>query len=224
MMSIQNLIKQYPKTMALKGVDVSIPRGKITGLVGPNGSGKTTLIQCILEHISYEGEVRWNSNDPSIFFIPDENILPDLLSGYEYLIFIENIYGIKNNALKQDLLERYDMVHDKDKMIQSYSYGMKKKIQLIAALMVAPDVLILDEIFRGLDIEAILNTKQLLVEFALNGGTILLSSHDILAVEQMTAHIVLLIKGDVKAQGSPAQLCDVHAKESLEEVFVFLNA
>ena len=90
--------------------------------------------------------------------------------------------------------------------------------------MVAPDVLILDEIFRGLDIEAILNTKQLLVEFALNGGTILLSSHDILAVEQMSAHIVLLIKGDVKAQGSPAQLCDVHAKESLEEVFVFLNA
>ena len=147
-----------------------------------------------------------------------------MLSGYEYLIFIENIYGIKNNALKQDLLERYDMVHDKDKMIQSYSYGMKKKIQLIAALMVAPDVLILDEIFRGLDIEAILNTKQLLVEFALNGGTILLSSHDILAVEQMSAHIVLLIKGDVKAQGSPAQLCDVHAKESLEEVFVFLNA
>lgn len=223
MIKTKNLKKVYPKTTALKSINIRIPKSRITGLVGPNGSGKTTLIQCILNHIDYEGEITWNDETSDVFFIPDENILPDLLSGKEYLLFIQSIYKVKNDQLKESLITSYAMNHELDKMIQSYSYGMKKKIQLIAGFMINPEIMILDEIFRGLDIEAILATKRLLIEYAAKGGSVLLSSHDILAVEQMTSHIILLIKGDVVAEGSADLLRQKYSKNSLEEVFVHLN-
>lgn len=223
MIRVSDLNKVYPKTKALDQVNVSIPYASITGLVGPNGSGKTTLIQCLLEHIEYDGSIVWKDDDLSMFFIPDENILPDLLTGHEYLNFIEHLYKVSNPKLKERLLESYDMVRDKDKMIQSYSYGMKKKIQLIGAFMIAPNILILDEIFRGLDIEAILTTKKELLNYTQEGGSVLLSSHDILAVEQLSQHIILLVKGKVLAQGSVTSLCSLHNKKTLEEVFIHLN-
>lgn len=223
MIRVSDLNKVYPKTKALDQVNVNIPYTSITGLVGPNGSGKTTLIQCLLEHIEYDGSIVWKDDDLSMFFIPDENILPDLLTGHEYLNFIEHLYKVSNPKLKERLLESYDMVRDKDKMIQSYSYGMKKKIQLIGAFMIAPNILILDEIFRGLDIEAILTTKKELLNYTQEGGSVLLSSHDILAVEQLSQHIILLVKGKVLAQGSVSSLCSLHNKKTLEEVFIHLN-
>lgn len=219
----QKLKKQYPKTTALKSIDITVPTGKITGLVGPNGSGKTTLIHCLLEHIDYEGTIEWQNPSAEVFYIPDENILPDLLTGSEYLLFIENIYKVKNEKMKETLITSYAMKGEMNKMIQSYSYGMKKKIQIIAGLMIHPDILILDEIFRGLDIEAILTTKRELIHYAASGRTVLLSSHDILAVEQLSAHIILLIKGEVKGQGSPLLLCQEHNKDSLESLFIHLN-
>lgn len=182
MIQVVSINKYYGSFRALSDVSLRISKGMINGLVGPNGSGKTTLIHCLLNHHDYSGAINWSSDHCTLFFIPDENILPDLLSGHEYLRFIESLYKQNNDPLKNKLLEAFDMVEDVYKPINAFSYGMKKKIQLIAAFIVNPDILILDEIFRGLDMKAILDTKSFLKDYVRGGKTVLLSSHDILGI------------------------------------------
>lgn len=222
MIQINGVDKYYGSFRALNGIQCDIKRGMINGLVGPNGSGKTTLIHCILNQLEYNGEIHWSSEGSSIFFIPDENILPDLLTGKEFLLFIESLYKTQDDGIKQKLLEEFDMLEDYEKPIASFSYGMKKKIQIIAALIVKPDILILDEIFRGLDMKAISDTKRSLLDFTRLGHTVLLSSHDILAVEQLCQSVMFLSKGHLKAYGSPNDLVKEYQADSLEALFLDL--
>lgn len=220
MIHVDGLSKFYGSFQALKSVDCKVQRGMMNGLVGPNGSGKTTLIHCVLNQLEFEGNIHWSQDPATIFFIPDENILPDLLLGSEYLGFIESLYKVKNDQLKETLLIAFDMVMDIDKPIHSYSYGMKKKVQIIAGLIVRPDILILDEIFRGLDMMAIATTKKQLLEYTRTGKTVLLSSHDILAIEQLCQNIIFLLKGNLKASGTPEALMQKYDKKTLEDVFI----
>lgn len=222
MIQISKLNKSYGTKKALIELDCKIHRGMINGLVGPNGSGKTTLIHCVLNQLEYEGHIHWKDDHCTLFFIPDENILPDLLSGSEYLQFIESLYKTKDPELKQRLLTDFDLILDCDKPMNQYSYGMKKKIQVIAALIVSPDILILDEIFRGLDMKAIMDTKKHLIDYVRKGKTVLLSSHDILAIEQLCESVVFLVKGKMKAYGSPKTLLDQYNTDDLEQLFVQL--
>lgn len=222
MIQVAHINKYYGSKQALKDVSVEVHRGMINGLVGPNGSGKTTLIHCLLNQLEYQGKIHWTREDSTLFFIPDENILPDLLSGYEYLQFIESLYKRKNDELKSRLLKAFDMSTEYYKPINAFSYGMKKKIQLIAALIVNPEILILDEIFRGLDMKAIMDTKEFLKEYVRGGKTVLLSSHDILAIEQLCQSVIFLVKGELKAFGSPTTLLEEHQCDHLEQLFIEL--
>lgn len=222
MIQINGVDKYYGLFQALHQINCDIQRGMINGLVGPNGSGKTTLIHCILNQLEYSGEINWSIDNSTIFFIPDENILPDLLTGKEFLLFIESLYKKKDDSLKNQLLIEFDLVNDYEKPIASFSYGMKKKIQMIAALIVKPDILILDEIFRGLDMKAIRDTKNNLLNFVRQGNTVLLSSHDILAVEQLCQSVLFLSKGHLKAFGNPFDLVKENHAENLEDLFIKL--
>lgn len=222
MISIKALSKDYGSKRALNNISSQINKGMINGLVGPNGSGKTTLIHCLLNQLDYMGNIHWTHDQCTLFFIPDENILPDLLSGAEYLSFIESLYKVSNPQLKEELLASFDMSVDYHKAINAFSYGMKKKIQLIAALIVAPDILILDEIFRGLDMKAILDTKKFLKDYVRKGKTVLLSSHDILSIEQLCQSVMFLVKGELRAFGAPIDLLKKHSSDNLEELFIEL--
>ncbi len=222
MISIKALSKDYGSKRALNNISSQINKGMINGLVGPNGSGKTTLIHCLLNQLDYTGNIHWTHDQCTLFFIPDENILPDLLSGAEYLSFIESLYKVSNPQLKEELLASFDMSVDYHKAINAFSYGMKKKIQLIAALIVAPDILILDEIFRGLDMKAILDTKKFLKDYVRKGKTVLLSSHDILSIEQLCQSVMFLVKGELRAFGAPIDLLKKHSSDNLEELFIEL--
>ena len=222
MISTKALSKDYGSKRALNNISSQINKGMINGLVGPNGSGKTTLIHCLLNQLDYTGNIHWTHDQCTLFFIPDENILPDLLSGAEYLSFIESLYKVSNPQLKEELLASFDMSVDYHKAINAFSYGMKKKIQLIAALIVAPDILILDEIFRGLDMKAILDTKKFLKDYVRKGKTVLLSSHDILSIEQLCQSVMFLVKGELRAFGAPIDLLKEHSSDNLEELFIEL--
>lgn len=222
MIQISNMSKSYGPNKALVNLHCRIQKGMMNGLVGPNGSGKTTLIHCILNQLDYQGEIHWNHDHCTLFFIPDENILPDLLSGFEYLQFIESLYKTKNPELKSRLLEDFDLLEEGAKPMNQFSYGMKKKIQIIGALIVNPDILILDEIFRGLDMKAILDTKRHLLDYVRKGNTVLLSSHDILSIEQLCQSVIFLVKGELKAYGSPYDLLKQFETDNLENLFVDL--
>lgn len=220
MIVLKNITKAYPKTLALDDVSLRIKQAKIIGLVGPNGSGKTTLIKCLLKQIEYEGTVIWSLLKPKIFYIPDDNILPDLLTGKEYLEFVQSLFKLDKSVDNKALIKRFKMEKDLNKLIQSYSYGMKKKIQIIAAMMVDCQILILDEIFRGLDMLAIRETKMALQEYASKGGSILLSSHDIVSVELLCSEVIFLYNGVLKAHGTPKTLCEESGSKDLETLFM----
>lgn len=217
----ENLNKYYGEFKALDNFNFELLSHQIVGLMGPNGSGKTTLINCLLDNLTFEGKIEWKQGK-TFYYLPDENNLPDYISGYEYIGVVLNLNQKKVRDYEDTidyLCNLLDMQDDVEHLMLSYSYGMKKKIQLIAAFTLNPDVLILDEIFRGLDLESSHIIKRLLRYYVQSKGTVLLSSHDILVVEQICDELIFIVKGELKLQGSPADIQKKYKNKDLEEVF-----
>lgn len=232
MLNIKDLTKKYTKkSTALDSFDMLVQSGDIMGLVGPNGSGKTTLINSLLGVIEpTNGSVNFNNFKlgseqfyKNIAYVPDELMLPELLTANEYFDFLASVYEISLN--RKDLLaEIFQMDSFLDHTIGSYSHGMKKKIQLIAAFMSNVKLIILDEPFRGLDVESIIKLKKIIISFT--GGQeklILLSTHDLLAAEQLCNKISIIYKGKNIANGSVGDILKLSGKTNLEEAFISLT-
>lgn len=224
--AVDGLSKSFAsKQDALREVSFSIDPGEIVGVVGPNGSGKTTLISCLLGLIpSSEGRVCWDQGaDGDVFFIPDRNIVPELLTGQEYLDFLHKLYDRVSKRYTDSIIELFEMGEEMSTPISDYSFGMKKKIQIIAGCSLSPRLMVLDEPFRGLDIESVIIAKSLLRHYAKNGGAVLLSSHDVFLVEQLCHSIMMLYSGRVRAEGEPAELLTRFDADNLEQVFMRLT-
>jgi ABC-2 type transport system ATP-binding protein len=228
MLYVDNLTKTYNnKIVAIKDLSFSLNKNKVLGLVGPNGSGKTTTINLILGTIkSNSGEILYENykNDSLEFkkkvgYIPDDLILPESLTGREYIDFILSIYSIKKSNKLNKLIKLYNMQDFLDILIKEYSHGMKKKIQIIVAFSLESELIIIDEPFRGLDIESIIITKQLFKSF-IKSGSILLCSHDLNLIEELADEVIMLYKGDTVAKGTSSFLKEKFECNDLEEVFM----
>ncbi|MDR0788747.1 MAG: ABC transporter ATP-binding protein [Bifidobacteriaceae bacterium] len=223
---LEKLNKIYkPNTVALNSVSFSIKLQSITGIVGPNGSGKTTLLNCIIRTIKQtSGEIEWDEVlDNDFLYIPDENILPELLTGKEYLCFLGKLYNKKiDDKNIAELSTIFSIEKELNNTISTYSYGMKKKIQIIASCLIKPGLLILDEPFRGLDVESIIITKELLKGLQYSGSSIFLSSHDISSIEQLCSEVIMIKLGNIVCNGSIQHILDSNNADCLEEVFVKL--
>lgn len=228
MLYVDNLTKTYNnKIVAIKDLSFSLNINKVLGLVGPNGSGKTTTINLILGTIkSNSGEILYENykNDSLEFkkkvgYIPDDLILPESLTGREYIDFILSIYSIKESNKLNKLIKLYNMQDFLDILIKEYSHGMKKKIQIIVAFSLESELIIIDEPFRGLDIESIIITKQLFKSF-IKSGSILLCSHDLNLIEELADEVIMLYKGDTVAKGTSSFLKEKFECNDLEEVFM----
>ncbi|MDO7204084.1 ABC transporter ATP-binding protein [Paraclostridium bifermentans] len=158
MLYVDNLTKTYNnKIVAIKNLSFSLNKNKVLGLVGPNGSGKTTTINLILGTIKRDtGKILYENykNDSLEFkqkvgYIPDDLILPESLTGREYINFILSVYSIKKSDKLKKLIQLYNMQDFLDILIKEYSHGMKKKIQIIVAFSLESEVIIIDEPFRG---------------------------------------------------------------------------
>nr|WP_250673551.1 ABC transporter ATP-binding protein [Paeniclostridium ghonii]MCM0165672.1 ABC transporter ATP-binding protein [Paeniclostridium ghonii] len=228
MLHVDNLTKTYNnKIVAIKDLSFSLNKNKVLGLVGPNGSGKTTTINLILGTIkSNSGKILYENhkNDSLEFkkkvgYIPDELILPESLTGREYIEFILSVYSIKKNDKLNKLIKLYNMQDFLDILIKEYSHGMKKKIQIIVAFSLESELIIIDEPFRGLDVESIIITKQLFKSF-INSGSILLCSHDLNLIEELADEVIMLYKGNTVAKGTSSFLKEKFGCKALEEVFM----
>ncbi|ENQ3105067.1 ABC-2 type transport system ATP-binding protein [Bacillus sp. 491mf] len=229
MLKIHQLSKQYKNSVwGVQNFNLIINNKEIMGIAGPNGSGKTSLINCLLGIISpTSGNVELNGYSSqskefkqNIAYVPDDLILPEALTGKEYLDFVTSMYELINSEKTEDLIEIFDMKEALNEPIETYSHGMKKKIQLIAAFMLKSKVIILDEPFRGLDVEAIIMTKKLMERYINKGGSILLSTHDLLGAEKLCNRIAIIAKGEKIAEGKVEELKTQHNSSSLEEVFM----
>ena len=228
MLYVENLTKTYNnKIVAIKNLSFSLNKNKVLGLVGPNGSGKTTTINLILGTIKSDtGKILYENykNDSLKFkqkvgYIPDELILPESLTGREYIDFILSVYAIKKNDKLKKLIKLYNMQDFLDILIKEYSHGMKKKLQIIVAFSLESEVIIIDEPFRGIDIESIIITKQLFKSF-ISSGSILLCSHDLNLIEELSDEVIMLYKGNTVAKGTSHLLKEEFQCEDLEEVFM----
>jgi ABC-2 type transport system ATP-binding protein len=236
MLEARQLTKLYSGILAVDRVSFTIRPGEILGYLGPNGAGKSTTVKMLtglLEptsgHIFFEGEdVRHDlkSFQRRIGYVPEEPHLYPHLSGREYLQLAGRLRGIPRVTLERkmdELLRLVGLWDDRHAPLASYSKGMRQKILLLAALLHDPALLILDEPFSGLDVNAAMILRSLLSSLAARGKMILYSSHVLEVVERVCNNVLILRKGQVVAHDSVAHLRELMSKSTLEGVFAQLT-
>jgi ABC-2 type transport system ATP-binding protein len=213
------LVKRYPGTVAVAGLDLDVAQGEIFGLVGPNGAGKTTtlrILATLLKPTSGEAEVAGINvrRDPDavrrvLGFMPDVFGVYDDMKVWEYLDFFARCYGIpaaKRRQMIGDLLDLVDLGDKRDAYVQGLSRGMQQRLCLAHTLVHDPQVLLLDEPASGLDPRARVELRELLRELRSLGKTILISSHILPELEELCTSVAIVDHGQVLAQGRVADI------------------
>lgn len=211
----------------LREVSLTLNEGEILCLAGPNGAGKTTLINTIFRTIKItEGRISYNGKDNnSLFFkkkvicVPDETLLLELLTGEEYVEFVRKIYGASEERCRK-LISLFGMNNFIKNTINTYSHGMKKKIQYIVAFMNDAKVIVMDEPYRGLDVESVMILEKLIEKFTKKGGSILIASHDLHMAENLCDKMIILSKGQISDMNSVEELKKKYGTRDIEKVFL----
>ncbi|SFV04737.1 ABC transporter ATP-binding protein [Pseudoduganella namucuonensis] len=204
---------------AVSGIDLTIAPGEFYGLLGPNGAGKSTTLRMIAGLLAPDAgtievfgiDVR---KDPLaakklIAWVPDEPLLYDKLTVMEYLEFIVGLWRLDANKAQghaQELLKRLDLWQHRDERCEGFSRGMKQKAALAGALLHEPRLLILDEPLTGLDAAIARQVKDLLLERARQGCTIILTTHLMDVAERMVQRLGIIASGRVLAEGTLDEL------------------
>ncbi len=211
MIQITDLSKKYNGVTVLDIPHLSISHGETFGLVGNNGAGKTTLFRLVLDlikadsgSISIDGIPVAGSDDwkGRVGAFLDENFLIGFLRPEEYFDFIGKLHHLDKQEIERflDYMSPLfaDEVLGKNKLIRDFSKGNQKKIGIAAAMLSRPDILILDEPFTALDPSSQIRLKKMLNEHATQyGTTMLISSHDLNHVTEVSSRIVVLQKGEI---------------------------
>jgi ABC-2 type transport system ATP-binding protein len=236
MLEAHHLTKTFVGPPAVDHVSFVIRPGEILGYLGPNGAGKSTTVKMLtglLEPTS--GRVTLHGKDVRrdlkgfqrcLGYVPEEPHLYPHLSGREYLQLAGRLHGIPRRPLEtkmDELLRLIGLWQERHNTLASYSKGMRQKILLLAALLHDPELLILDEPFSGLDVNAAMILRSLLHSLAARRKMILYSSHVLEVVEKVANTVLILRKGKVVAHDSVANLRDMMSQSSLEGVFAQLT-
>lgn len=227
----ENLTKKIKNKVIVENVSFSINKGDIVGFLGPNGAGKTTIIKLILGLIKItEGKVFINGFDIEKDFVKAiekvgaivEN--PDLymyLSGYDNLKITANNY---KNISKERINEVIKIVglenRIKDK-VSTYSLGMRQRLGIAEAIINSPELLILDEPTNGLDVEGIIEIRNLIKDLSNHGIAILISSHNLSEIDNLCNRIIAIKNGKIVEDSTIEKFYSVNEKKlSLEQAFI----
>lgn len=231
LIQIRNLSKYYGEKQVLKKLNLDIYPGQVIGYIGPNGAGKSTTVKILTGLIpEFGGEVHINGlsmNDNSqeikklIGYVPENAEIYDVLTPTEYLDFIGKLYGMEEPLLQErsrKLLEAFGLGAVLGDRMDTFSKGMKQKVLLIAGIIHDPKIIILDEPLSGLDANAVIMIKELILKLAKDGKTIFYCSHMMDVVEKVCDRILLISKGEIIADGSFESLKQNHS-DTLEGIF-----
>lgn len=228
---ISNLTKWYGEKQVLKGLSLDIYPGQVIGYIGPNGAGKSTTVKILTGLIpDFEGTVTVNgismANDPLaikrlIGYVPENAEIYDVLTPMEYLDFIGKLYGLEQDVLTsraQKLLAAFGLGTNGNDRMDTFSKGMKQKVLLISGIIHNPKIIILDEPLSGLDANAVIMIKELIIRLSQEGKTIFYCSHMMDVVEKVSDRILLINKGEIIADGTFESLKQNHS-DTLELIF-----
>ncbi len=227
--SVSGLFKAFGEVQALAGVDLEVPGGAVLGLLGPNGAGKTTFVRILttllkpdagtarvvgLDVVRDAAEVRERIGLAGQYAAVDEN-----LTGLENLTMVGRLYGSSRRAAKargRELIERFDLVEAAGRPTKTYSGGMRRKLDLAAALVAKPSVLFLDEPTTGLDPRGRLGMWDVIEGLVAEGSTVLLTTQYLEEADRLADTIAVIDHGRVIAQGTSDDLKDRVGGERLE--------
>lgn len=211
MLIVNNLVKKFNTTLAVNNISLTVRAGKIFGLLGPNGAGKTTTIRTILNIIKpTSGEIIFNGNPITyeyyniIGYLPEERGLYKRSKVIDVLVYFAGLKNLKKrDAINfADIwLKKLNILEYRDKKIEQLSKGNQQKIQLIAAIIHNPSLLILDEPFTGFDPINQQEVKDLILSFVSEGKTIILSTHQMELAEKLCEDILLIDNGRAVTSG-----------------------
>jgi len=232
MLQARGLTKRYGGLLALDKVSFELHPGEIVGYLGPNGSGKSTTVNLVVGLLEPSaGAISLNgislSDDPVLYkrhigYVPEEPYLYTHLTAGEYLTLVGRMRRIGETGLERRvsrLLHLFQLHDSRYRTMSAYSKGMRQRVLLAAALLHNPDLLVLDEPFSGLDVNAGLLFRALLVLLATRGKMVLFSTHRFDMVEKLCSRVAILSAGRLVAE---ERLSDMERSgaRSLEDIFV----
>jgi ABC-2 type transport system ATP-binding protein len=227
--SVRGLMKSYGSVRALVGVDLEVPHGTVLGLLGPNGAGKTTIIRILttllkpdagsaqvdgLDVVRDAASLRERIGLAGQYAAVDEN-----LTGLENLTMVGRLYGQRRAAAKrrgEELLERFELLEAANRPAKTYSGGMRRRLDLAAALVARPPVLFLDEPTTGLDPRSRLQLWETIEGLVAEGTTVLLTTQNLDEADRLASEIAVIDHGRVIAEGTSDELKDRVGGERLE--------
>lgn len=211
--------KTFGDTLAADNVSLRIPRGMVFGLLGPNGAGKTTLVRILTTLLRPDSgtarvagfDVVREASDVrrSIGLVGQYASVDELLSGRQNLVMIGRLHGMSTRVARaraDELLERFDLLEPGKKSVQSYSGGMRRRLDLAASLVVSPPILFLDEPTTGLDPVGRAATWDVISTMTRGGTTVLLTTQYLEEADQFAERVAVIDHGRVVAEGTPAEL------------------
>jgi len=216
-LELLDLHRRFSDVVALDGVSFGVPEGRIVGFVGRNGAGKTTAMRIALGVLDAdEGEVRWRgapvdtASRRRFGYMPEERGLYPKMRVLEQLVYLARLRGMAKGDARASagrLLETLEVVGDPGARVESLSLGNQQRVQLAAALVHRPDVLVLDEPFSGLDPVGVDVLSGVLRRAARSeGAAVVFSSHQLDLVERLCDEVVLIDRGRIAANGTIEEL------------------
>ena len=222
MLKVENLYKNFGNIAAVDGISFEVKRGEVFGLLGPNGAGKSTTISIISTllpptegEIFFEGEsIFKNSKNlrQKLGIVPQDIALYPTLTGYENLRFWGNLYGLKGAELKERINEVADIIGLNERLkdkVKKYSGGMKRRLNIGAALLHKPDLLIMDEPTVGIDPQSRSHILDTVLKLSAQGMTIIYTTHYMEEAEELCSRICIMDEGKIIASGTKQELVEL---------------
>ena len=223
-----DLVKRFGDHTAVDGVSFTVPAGTVLGLLGPNGAGKTTTVRMMTTLTEPTAgtarvagyDVRTHPDDVrrNMGLTGQVATVDELLTGWENIRMIGGLYGIRRRDLQrlgEQLLHQFSLTDAADRVVKSYSGGMRRRLDLAVSLLASPPVLVLDEPTTGLDPRSRTELWDVLRGLVAQGTTLLLTTQYLEEADQLADDIVVIDRGRIIAQGSPLELKQQAGRASL---------
>lgn len=226
MLSVQDLHKTFGDIHALDGCSLELGRGRILGFLGPNGAGKTTAMRIVFRLLKPDsGEVTWDGKpiEPDDLlrfgYMPEQRGLYPKMRVADQLAYLGRLHGMSKTTARESAemwLERFGLSDRAGDPVETLSHGNQQRVQLIAAMVHDPELLVLDEPFSGLDPIAVETMSHVLREQAAAGKAVMFSSHQLDLVEDLCEEVAIVSKGRVVVDGNVDALKDAAPIRHLE--------
>ena len=238
LLSSKGVEKRFGEIVAVDGVDLTLSRGDIVGLVGGNGAGKTTMLRllCGLYRPS-EGSISFHTEEglqrpvhelrSKLGVVPESTGLYHRLTAWENIRYHSRLHGIEDDVAWTRTLrfaKALDFAEDLHRHTRGFSRGMRQKTALLRALVHGPEILLLDEPTGGLDVTSARMVRELVRQLRAEGGTVIYSTHHLAEAQLVCDRIIIMHNGQIRIDGTPEELMDSTQTENLEEAYVALTS